>query len=54
MELDDDECFNDERHNDDDQEWTCDVCGGPMYSAPHWNYAKCDYCGAIPELESDI
>ena len=37
----------------DDSEWTCDVCGGPMYSAPHWNYGKCDDCGATQELIND-
>jgi hypothetical protein len=34
-------------------EWTCDVCGGPMYSAKHWNYGKCDDCGATQELIND-
>jgi rubrerythrin len=34
-------------------EWTCDVCGGPMYSAPHWSYGKCDDCGATQELIND-
>jgi hypothetical protein len=47
-----DECSNEERHEDD--EWTCDSCGGPMYSAPHWKYGQCDDCGARQELESDI
>jgi tRNA(Ile2) C34 agmatinyltransferase TiaS len=36
-----------------EEEWTCDVCGGPMYSAPHWHYGQCDDCGARQELESD-
>jgi len=45
-------------HDDDDidhseEEWTCDVCGGPMYSAAHWNYGKCDDCGATQELIND-
>lgn len=37
----------------DDSEWTCDVCGGPMYSAAHWNYGQCDDCGAKQELIND-
>ena len=37
----------------DDSEWVCDVCGGPMYSAPHWSYGKCDDCGATQELIND-
>ena len=37
----------------EEEEWTCDVCGGPMYSAPHWHYGQCDDCGARQELESD-
>lgn len=41
---------DDERN--DEEEWTCDVCGGPMYSAPHWHYGQCDDCGARQELES--
>ena len=52
MELDDDDCFD--NGIEDDQDWTCDVCGGPMYAAPHWTYGKCDDCGATQELESDI
>jgi rubrerythrin len=35
------------------EEWCCDVCGGPMYSAAHWNYGKCDDCGARQELIDD-
>ena len=37
----------------EDGEWTCDVCGGPMYSAAHWNYGQCDDCGAKQELIND-
>ena len=46
-------------HDDDneidhsEEEWTCDVCGGPMYSAAHWNYGQCDDCGARQELIND-
>jgi hypothetical protein len=36
-----------------EEEWTCDVCSGPMYSAAHWNYGKCDDCGATQELIND-
>lgn len=47
-----------EQHDDDEidyseEEWTCDLCGGPMYSAPHWNYGQCDDCGARQELIND-
>jgi len=38
----------------EDDEWTCDMCGGPMYRQAHWNYAQCDDCGARQELEDDI
>jgi hypothetical protein len=37
----------------DDSEWSCDLCGGPMYSAPHWSYGQCDDCGARQELIND-
>ncbi len=51
------ESMIDEEHNDEidysEEEWTCDVCGGPMYSAPHWSYGKCDDCGATQELIND-
>ncbi len=49
--------IEEEEHNDEvdysEEEWTCDVCGGPMYSAPHWSYGKCDDCGATQELIND-
>ena len=51
------EALNEHEHDDDidhsEEEWTCDVCGGPMYSAAHWNYGKCDDCGATQELIND-
>jgi rubrerythrin len=40
-------------HEEDDSEWTCDVCGGPMYRQAHWGYAQCDDCGARQELIDD-
>ena len=48
----DDNIDNDERDHED-SEWTCDVCGGPMYKQPHWGYARCDDCGARQELIND-
>lgn len=42
-----------DEHDHEDGEWTCDVCGGPMYSAPHWSYGQCDDCGARQELIND-
>jgi len=55
-----DKAMNEHEHEHDDdeidhseEEWTCDVCGGPMYSAKHWNYGKCDDCGATQELIND-
>jgi hypothetical protein len=44
----------DEQHECSEDEWTCDMCGGPMYQQAHWNYAQCDDCGARQELEDDI
>ena len=40
-------------HEHDDEEWTCDQCGGPMYRQAHWDYAQCDDCGARQELIDD-
>jgi rubrerythrin len=42
-----------ESHEIGEEEWTCDVCGGPMYRQAHWDYGQCDDCGARQELESD-
>ena len=45
--------IDEHEHEEDDSEWTCDVCGGPMYRQAHWGYAKCDDCGAKHELIDD-
>jgi hypothetical protein len=52
-EDDNDDIDNDEHDHEDDGEWTCDRCGGPMYRQPHWGYARCDDCGARQELIND-
>jgi len=44
---------SDEDNERSEDEWTCDVCGGPMYKQAHWNYAQCDDCGARQELIND-
>ena len=44
---------DDDQIEHDDSEWSCDICGGPMYSAPHWSYGQCDDCGARQELIND-
>lgn len=44
---------HEEHEHDMDEEWTCDVCGGPMYRQAHWNYGQCDDCGARQELIND-
>jgi hypothetical protein len=35
----------------DDDDWTCDSCGGPMYSQPHWLWSYCDDCGTRVKKE---
>ena len=35
----------------DEDEWTCSLCGGPMYRQPHWHYGQCDDCGRREDLE---
>lgn len=47
--MDDYKCETEHEHNDD-EEWTCDQCGGPMYRQAHWDYGQCDDCGARQEL----
>ena len=47
------EDYEDTQEHDDDSEWTCEMCGGPMYHQAHWSYGQCDDCGARQELESD-
>ena len=44
---------DDNEHDHEYGEWTCDVCGGPMYKQAHWNYAQCDDCGARQEMIDD-
>lgn len=38
---------------EEEDEPTCDSCGGPMYRQAHWSYMQCDDCGARQELEED-
>ena len=52
-EDDEDDIDNDEHDHEDDGEWACDRCGGPMYRQPHWGYARCDDCGKRQELIND-
>jgi predicted ATP-dependent serine protease len=52
--IDDDYDYPCDEGLDDDDEWTCDACGGPMYRQAHWGYGQCDDCGARQELEDDI
>jgi len=47
------EDYEDTQEHDDEGEWACEVCGGPVYRQSHWNYAQCDDCGTRQELESD-
>jgi len=35
----------------DDDDWTCDSCGGPMYTQIHWRYCYCDDCGKSVKKE---
>ena len=42
-----------ENTEDDDDEWSCSFCRGPMYSQPHWKYGQCDDCGRREALISD-
>ena len=47
--------FDDEHieQKDEEGEWTCDSCGGPMYRQAHWGYGQCDDCGTRQELIND-
>jgi hypothetical protein len=42
-----------QERSDDDGEWCCERCGGPMYRQAHWSYGQCDDCGARQELVDD-
>jgi hypothetical protein len=37
--------------DDEDDDGDCKVCGGPMYTQPHWRYSYCDDCGASIKKE---
>ena len=39
--------------NTEEDEWTCECCGGPMYRQAHWSYGRCDDCGARQDLIDD-
>jgi hypothetical protein len=43
----------DTQEHNDESEWTCEACGGPMYRQAHWSYGQCDDCGAKQELIDD-
>lgn len=49
----DDEPQRSEDHEERSDEWSCDMCGGPMYRQAHWSYGQCDDCGARQELIDD-
>jgi len=51
--MDNYKCETEHTDDDEDGEWTCECCGGPMYRQAHWNYAQCDDCGARQELIDD-
>ena len=53
MMIDDPQERSDEDNERSDDEWHCEVCGGPMYRQPHWTYGQCDDCGARQELIND-
>ena len=53
MKDDPQERSEDYEERSDEEEWTCEVCGGPMYRQPHWGYGQCDDCGARQELIND-
>jgi hypothetical protein len=53
IEDDDDYIENDHDEQHDDSDWSCVMCGGPMYRQAHWNYTQCDDCGARQELIDD-
>jgi tRNA(Ile2) C34 agmatinyltransferase TiaS len=42
-----------DRHDDEDDEPTCHLCGGPLYRAPQWDYYQCDDCGKIEKMERE-
>jgi DNA-directed RNA polymerase subunit RPC12/RpoP len=38
--------FNhDSKSFEDDEDYDCPACGGPLYTQPHWSYTYCDDCG---------
>lgn len=47
-------CEEDEPLEDDDEEeWCCHLCGGPMHKTENGLHGQCDDCGKYVKLESD-
>lgn len=43
-----------DEEEEEGEDWTCESCGGPMYTQPHWAYSRCDDCGRTVRKEHDV
>ena len=43
----------DDYEDDEDGEWCCESCGGPMHRTEDGRHGQCDDCGRYCDLESD-
>ncbi len=48
-----DDYIEDEDIKDEEQEWSCDYCGGPMHRTEDGRHGQCGDCGRYCDLESD-
>jgi len=50
---DEDDYIEEEDIEDEEHEWSCDYCGGPMHRTENGQYGQCGDCGRYCDLESD-
>ena len=53
MNEEDDYIEEEEDIEDEEHEWSCDYCGGPMHRTEDGRHGQCGDCGRYCDLESD-
>ena len=53
MNTHDEDDYIEEDIEDEEHEWSCDYCGGPMHRTEDGRHGQCGDCGRYCDLESD-
>ena len=53
MNTHDEDDYIEEDIEDEEHEWSCDYCGGPMHRTENGQHGQCGDCGRYCDLESD-